>query len=269
MLSPRRTTMVEPKPSKVVAAGRAIQLWTLYGFRSPAELVLEDLALALGVLVVEAPLAKADARLIRRGPRGLVRVRHDIPEPGRKRFAVAHELGHWLIHKEQTQVNACTDQNMVTKYKASALEVEANYFAAELLMPEKLFTPRLRKARLSFGLIHDLANEFGTSLTATAIRCAEVTDDYWAIVVSESGRVRWWRGSENFEERFWIEPGMPLSSKSVAGSIFEGEAVPNGPVEIDRDAWADCKEGYDDEVLIEEVFPIPDYDQVLSLLHLP
>ena len=97
--------MCEPKPSKIFAAGRAIQLWTLYGFRSPAELVLEDLALTLGVLVLEAPLVKADARLIRKGPRGLVRVKHDIPEPGRKRFAVAHELGHWLLHKEQSQVN--------------------------------------------------------------------------------------------------------------------------------------------------------------------
>jgi Zn-dependent peptidase ImmA (M78 family) len=262
-------TMLEPKPSKIYAAGRATQLWTLYGFRSPGELVLEDLALALGVLVVEAPLAKADARLIRKGPRGLVRVRHDIPELGRKRFAVAHELGHWLIHKERTQINACTDQDMVAKYKASATEIEANYFAAELLMPEKFFAPRLRKARPSFALMKELAGEFGTSLTATAIRCAEVTDDYWAVVVSEAGRIRWWRGSENFEERFWIEPGTSLSTESVAGSVFEGEPVPAGPVDVDRAAWASCKEGYDDDTFIEEVFPLLDYDQILSLLYLP
>ena len=99
--------------------------------------------LALGVLVLEAPLVKADARLIRKGPRGLVRVKHDIPEPGRKRFAVAHELGHWLLHKEQSQVNSCTDQNMVIKYKASAPEVEANYFAAELPHARKALHPAI------------------------------------------------------------------------------------------------------------------------------
>jgi Zn-dependent peptidase ImmA (M78 family) len=261
--------MLEQKPSKLLAAGRAIQLWALYGFRSPAELVLEDLALALGILVVEAPLAKADARLIRKGPRGLVRVRHNIPDAGRKRFAVAHELGHWLIHKEHTQINACTDQDMVAKYKASALEIEANYFAAELLMPEKLFTPRLRKVRPSFTLMKELADEFDTSLTATAIRCAELTDDYWAVVVSEAGRIRWWRGSERFEERFWIEPGTPLSYESAAGSVFEGDPAPDGPVDVDREAWASCKEGYDDDILIEEVFMMPAYDQILSLLYLP
>ena len=47
--------MLEAKPSKIIAVNRAIQLWTLYGFRSPAELVLEDSVLVLGVLVMEAP----------------------------------------------------------------------------------------------------------------------------------------------------------------------------------------------------------------------
>ena len=46
---------------------------------------------------------------------------------------------------------------MIIKHKASAPEVEANYFAAELLMPEKLFIPRLRKSRPSFELIKTLA----------------------------------------------------------------------------------------------------------------
>jgi Zn-dependent peptidase ImmA (M78 family) len=261
--------MLEPAPSKVFAVGRAVQLWTLYGFRSPEELVLDDLALALGVLVVEAPLAKADARLIRRGPRGLIRVRQGLPEPGRKRFAVAHELGHWLIHKGQTQVNACTDQDMVRKYKASVPELEANFFAAELLMPKKLFAPRLRRVRPSFALVSELAGEFQTSLTATAIRCAEVTDDYWAVVVSECGRIRWWRGSENFEERFWIEPGTLLSPESVAGSVFRGEPVPTGPLEVELNAWAECREGYEHDALVEEVLPLPAYDQILSLLYLP
>ena len=71
--------MLEPKPSKVMAVGAASQLWKLYRFPSARELVLEDLALALGVLVIEGRLDTADARLVRSGPR--VRVR-DVGEPG-------------------------------------------------------------------------------------------------------------------------------------------------------------------------------------------
>ena len=48
--SRRIQTMFEPKPSKILAAGRAMQLWTLYGFRSPAELVIEDLCSPSGSL---------------------------------------------------------------------------------------------------------------------------------------------------------------------------------------------------------------------------
>jgi hypothetical protein len=41
-------------------------------------------------------------------------------------FAVAHDLGHWLLHKNVSQVLACTSEDMVAKYKASPPEIEAN-----------------------------------------------------------------------------------------------------------------------------------------------
>ena len=223
----------------------------------------------MGVLVIEARLDKADARLIRKGPRGLIRVKQDIPEPGRKRFAIAHELGHWTLHREESQINACTDHNMVAKYRASAPEVEANYFAAELLMPEDLFAPCIRNRRPSFTLISSLATDFRTSLTATAIRYAEVSDDYCAVVVSEGDKIRWWRGSTRFEERFWIEAGSPLAPESVAGSLFHGEPAPVGPEAVRSEAWLECKGDYEHETLLEEVFPLEAYGQILSLLYLP
>src|SRR5262245_59118721 len=113
---------------------RAAKLWARYGFATPDDLVLEDLAFALGVVVLEGRLDSADARLIRRGQKGLIRVKEDIPEPGRKRFAVAHEIGHWELHQAVSQVLSCTSEDMVAQYKASPPEIEANYFAAELLM---------------------------------------------------------------------------------------------------------------------------------------
>lgn len=260
--------MLEPKPSKIAAVGAAAKLWKLYQFGSPRDLVLEDLALALGVIVTEERLDTADARLVRSGKRGLIRIKGDIPERGRKRFAIAHELGHWLLHKEDTQINACTDQDMVAKYKASAPEVEANHFAAELLMPEPVFAPLIRRGRPSLRRISDLADEFDTSLTATACRLADVSDDYCAVVVSENGRIRWWRGSARFEDRFWLDAGSPLSPGTVAASAFRGETIPPGPQEVDWDQWLKADDEADDDVL-EDVVRIPRYGQVLSLIYLP
>src|SRR5579884_4050918 len=130
------------KPNKVLAHAEANGIWSLYGFSSPQDLVLEDLALAMGVLVMDGPLQGADARLLRKGTKGLIRVKDTIPESGRRRFAISHELGHWLLHKNVSQVLACTSEDMVAQYKASDPEIEANYFAAALLMPETLFVPR-------------------------------------------------------------------------------------------------------------------------------
>ncbi len=261
--------MASQEVSKVSAVAEAFRLWRLYGFSTPRELVLEDVALAQGVVVLEGRLDSADARLIRTGTRGLIRIKADIPEPGRKRFAVAHELGHWLLHKSISQVLACTSEDMVAKYKASAPEIEANYFAAELLMPEKLFAPRIARTDLSLQLLKDLAIYFQTTLTATAIRYMDFSDDYCAFVVSEAGRVRWWRGSTRFEELCWIEPGMQLSRDTIAGGAFMGESVPNGPERVDAFAWIKNAERLESETLLEEVLMADRYGQVISLLRLP
>ena len=123
------------RPSPIIPHGKAHDVWKLYGFTSPKELVLEDLAFAMGVLVMEGRLDGAEARLLRKGSRGIMRVKADIPEPGHKRFAIAHELGHWLLHGSVSQVLACTSEDMVAQYKGSEPEIEANYFASALLMP--------------------------------------------------------------------------------------------------------------------------------------
>lgn len=258
--------MWDKKPSSVLSQARAAYVWQLYGFQSPEDLVLEDLALALGVLVLEGPLDTAEARLVRKGNRGLIRVKQDIPEPGRKRFAIAHEIGHWLLHENLTQILACTSQDMVAKYKASAPEIEANYFAAELLMPEKLFKPMASRGRPSAELIKRVAAEFGTTLTSTAIRFAEVMDDYFAVVFSEKGRIRWSRGSKPFEKRYWLEPGTTLSLDTVAGRYFRDGVIHEGSHELDRGAWLQNDVDDSDEPIFEEIIPLTRYGQVMSLI---
>lgn len=68
----------------------------------------------------------------------MIRVKDALPERGRRRFTIAHELGQWLLHKHISQVLACTSLDMVAQYQGSEAEIEANDFAAALLMPESL-----------------------------------------------------------------------------------------------------------------------------------
>ena len=261
--------MAAIQANRIIATAEASRVWKLYGYASVRELVLEDLALAMGVVVVEGPLDSADARLVRKGERGLIRIKQDIPEPGRKRFAIAHELGHWVLHRTVSQILACTNEDMLSAYKASPPELEASYFASALIMPEDVFTKRIEGTVPTAKVLSALAEEFQTSLTATALRYVDLRNDYCALVVSENGKVRWWRESADFKGSFWIDPGTKLSPHTVAAGIFRGESKPARPERVDLSAWLPNATAIDSDVIIEEAIPMPRYGQVLSTLWLP
>lgn len=258
--------MVSQEPDRIVPTARASGLWKKYGFATPDELVPETLAMALGVMVIEGRLDSADARLIRKGNRGLIRLRQDILEAGRKRFAIAHELGHWMLHGKISQILSCTSEDMVAKYKASAPEVEANYFAAELLMPQAIFRARVGDENPTADLIRELSTFFLTSFTATAVRFVEVSDEPCAMVVTERGQVRWWRASDQLKGRFWLSSRANVSPNTVAGSYFAGEPLPKGPEVVEAEAWIGEQAHKVADSFYESAFSLDRYNQVISLL---
>lgn len=54
----------------------------------------------------------------------------------RKRFTIAHEIGHFLIHKDKAFIDNFSSGEIFYRTGNSIQEKEANYFAANLLMPE-------------------------------------------------------------------------------------------------------------------------------------
>jgi Zn-dependent peptidase ImmA (M78 family) len=67
--------------------------------------------------------------------------------PNRQRFTIAHEIGHLVLQREALSGQVHVDKQfrvLMRDSKASAgidnTEIEANQFAAELLIPTKLIT---------------------------------------------------------------------------------------------------------------------------------
>jgi hypothetical protein len=94
--------------------------------------------------------------------------------PGRRRFTVAHELGHWHLHRHEgthTRGLFCrSDEVGGTESElraARAIEAEANRFAAALLMPESLVRIEAERWKLN---VHVLAKRFQVSLPAMQVR---------------------------------------------------------------------------------------------------
>lgn len=99
----------------------------------------------------------------------------------RQRFTIAHELGHYLLHSDR---DLFVDKDYIVHHRDAIsstgydpLEVEANQFAAELLMPadsvRKLFNEHPFDMDDETGL-RKLARTFGVSSMAMAVRLSSL-----------------------------------------------------------------------------------------------
>ncbi len=60
-----------------------------------------------------------------------------------RRILLAHELGHCILHRETAMMKGFQEMEVLEKRDAAPLETEANYFAAELLIPDEEVLPLL------------------------------------------------------------------------------------------------------------------------------
>lgn len=82
----------------------------------------------------------------------------------RKIFTVAHELGHYILHKGTN--NRYDEYHRYTP-EERAREYEANDFAAKLLMPVNKFVESFHRNN---GILLDIAYEFGVSVRQCEFR---------------------------------------------------------------------------------------------------
>lgn len=85
---------------------------------------------------------------------------------------IAHELGHFLLHRGKDRLFKDDNHSMNYWYQnnLNSEEVEANEFAAELLMPAKLFYNECKGKQFGPKIIDNLAKRFQVSKTAAILR---------------------------------------------------------------------------------------------------
>jgi Zn-dependent peptidase ImmA (M78 family) len=246
-----------------MAERRADQLISKLEINDADDLDIEAIAMTQNALVIEGGLKGAEARLARSRKLNFIRVNTRIPEPGRRRFAIAHELGHLLL-QQNSQFALCTDKNLMPFYTNSPDELEASVFGATLLMPAKFFEPLCHPARPSLGHISDLAEQFQVTLTAAATRFMRFCPHRCCLVVSTDGRVRYHRKTDDFG--YFIAPREDLSPDTYAADIFKGEQIPTGMREVKATAWLAGKRIDSSKTILEESTPMPSYGSALTLL---
>ena len=247
--------------SRLLPKKTAKDLLDKFSIQKPSEIMLEEMALELGALVIDDELEGAEARIVKTQSSAIIRISTRIKEIGQRRFAIGHELGHFILHNDQNS-KSCTSKDMINWTRDDNIETEANIFSAELLMPQKFFEPKCDVKEVDFHIIENLAKEFQTSLTATAVRFVEFCPEQCALILSENGSVRWYKKSKDFP--LLIKPGMKLHEDSLAYQYFSKGKIPNEAQYVPGYAWIDSRNV--PEEIIEHSKALVSYGCVLSLL---
>lgn len=204
-----------------------------------------------GILIIENNLA-------------VIGIDADDRYPGRRRFTVSHELGHFLLPEHKGRSYQCTADDIWRYQSDKKLETEANAFAAELLMPEAWILPYLRRNPFSLDLIKQVAEVFDVSLTSAAIRLVKLSPDPAALVMSRNTKILWiWR-STNF--RGYINTAHGLNQSTYTMDCYENGLSREVSGTLPAHYWlSDTRYEY----VTESCVPMAALNQVLTVLTIP
>jgi Zn-dependent peptidase ImmA (M78 family) len=138
---------------------------------------VEKIARMLGARIVKSDFKnEISGLLVRRGNEIVIGVAKEQATT-RQRFTIAHEIGHLVLHEaEEVHVDREFRVKLRSQQSSEAVdvdEIEANAFAASLLMPEHFLRNDVRKLSIDFddaSQIQVVARRYGVSSQAMTFR---------------------------------------------------------------------------------------------------
>lgn len=111
-----------------------------------------EIADCLNINVFFAPLGNISGFYMYMKRHKCIYINSDIDDTDFQKFVMAHELGHALMHPRE---NFCYIENF-TNLKTIMAEVEANQFAAQLLIPDDLVYEVCKDTDMTFSKLSRL-----------------------------------------------------------------------------------------------------------------
>lgn len=220
--------------SPVREAIKLAQLWrTVHGLTFPinAGALAQEWS---SNVAPEAPIGELNARELEGFEGGLFWLKerkvwallyHPHPDvPGRSNFTVAHEFGHYVLHRKLQERFQCS-QSATLGITGARIEREADQFASYLLMPIDDFTQRVYGRRITLDVLGACAERYGVSLTAAILKWLEFTDQAAVAVMGREGMLHWWKASGSAKKYTFgaLREGMELPIGSLA--VSPGQAL--------------------------------------------
>ena len=158
----------------------------------------------------------------------------------------------------------CSNSDIFNFGKGVDIEVRANQFASELLLPKALSKEEVLNRELSWDKISDFADLCEVSLTAAARCFVDLTDEACALVVCSGTKVDWYHKSPSFN--FFLETKSGVSKTTEAHSALSGSSPNEEFIEVPADAWLNSYNLSKKDTIQEWSRPLDSYGQVLTIL---
>jgi hypothetical protein len=187
---------------------------------------------------------------------------NQVARDGRRRFTIGHELGHFLImsHKPVEAGKFLCSRKDMARWSSdqndqyARMEVEANEFAALLLMPPPMLRKFIEKERdPNLNHIPLVAKHFCVSKEAAARSYATYHQENVAVVVIKDGVVRRVYKGLKFP---WL--AVPCGKPVPRRSMFHRHLLQRAASEIVSilpNEWINVEYGRQAPELYEQVYP--------------
>lgn len=256
---------------------QAQRLLSNCGLDEITDLEMDLFVAGLNAILIEEELTNCDGKFIIGNKNAVIKVNSKIQFPERKRFVAAHEIGHLIMHRDiplpdDIFSNFNIIAGMEKALKNGKQELEANEFASELLMPEKLFLKEAKGKKFSPLLIKQLAERFKTSLTATVYRYLQFDLHPICLVFIENGKVKYWKKSDDLKVWLGDYNRLPPPSDSVAMEYLQSDydfvyKLEDKSQAINKSTWFTLNEYNDkDTEFYEYCIPTKRYKTILSII---
>jgi hypothetical protein len=161
-------------------------------------------------------------------------VNADPKKRTRNRFTLAHELGHFMCHRH-LQSEFSDNGDTINDFR-NPIELEANLFAAWLLMPANLVRTEFEPLTWSTETLLSMKERFQSSMQACARRMMDLTVKPRAFVVSRDGMILWCTKSQSAPYLLAGRSGDELPAGSCAFRCYQTQE-PDPPVKNTNLSW--------------------------------
>lgn len=184
----------------------------------------------------------------------------------RIKFSIAHELGHYLLHRNHRNLFEDNEKQIARYYSNDGLEKEADEFASELLLPSILFNEAIDNVDLEipdFNMVRSLADIFNMSITATVMKLVQCGKFCIALIACENNMIKWFYSDPEFPYRIKL-PGTNLDNTTCAHDFFNSGKHFDSHEKLYADAW--CTNARSEDIINEHVHCSDEFRYTLSII---